>query len=102
MLLSWEQGDIYCFEPASQAGKKWRFEREFEEIREEIIQNQVSLGGSPTINVTLIGSMSIVSNVHICTFCAILVLSLMRATRSKLKVAINKHQKASSSCSNSF
>ena len=53
MLLSWEQGDIYCFEPASQAGKKWRFEREFEEIREEIIQNQVSLGGSPTINVSL-------------------------------------------------
>ena len=28
--------------------------REFEEICEEIIQNEVSLGGSPTINVTLI------------------------------------------------
>ena len=31
--------------------------------------------------------------------CAILVLCLMRATRLKLKVAINKHQKSSSFCS---
>ena len=34
------------FQPANWAGRKWRF-------WEEIIQNNVSLGGSPTINVTL-------------------------------------------------
>ena len=32
----------------------WRNLKKFEEIWEEIIQNEVSLGGIPTINVTLV------------------------------------------------
>ena len=49
------------FQPASQAGRKWRIGDEIcenlwkiEKILEEIIQNEVSLEGSPTIKVTLL------------------------------------------------
>ena len=45
-----DAGWLLLFQPPSCAGRKWRI---WEEIWKENIQNEVSLGGSPTIKVTL-------------------------------------------------
>ena len=45
----------YLFRPVSRAGRKWGI---WEEIWEVIIQNEVSLEGSPTINVTLTATIA--------------------------------------------
>ena len=45
---STNQGDINCSSLPAGLGGNGEFERKFEGIREEISQNEVSLGGSPT------------------------------------------------------
>ena len=50
------QGDFNCSSLSAGLGGNGEFERKFEGIREKIIQNEVSLGGSPTIKVTLLHS----------------------------------------------
>ena len=49
-----QQVDINCSSLPAGLGGNGEFERKFEGIREEISQNEVSLGGSPKIKVTLI------------------------------------------------
>ena len=61
------QGDISCSSLPAGLGGNGEFERnlrKIEEIREDIIQNEVSLGGSPTINVTLLTPLNIIKNIN--------------------------------------